>query len=92
MIGATGAVRMRLVNGAAVGGTWRAFASSRAATLTALDGTRPIAAQFGDAYGNVSTVALDDIILGEDDQTMPLANAPITKPPMRSAVGPVSWL
>ena len=61
--GASGAVRVRLVNGTVAGGTWKTLASNIAFALTPTDGARSVAAQFVDAAGNASTVALDDIML-----------------------------
>jgi len=61
--GASGAVQMRLANGTAAGGAWTPFAASKPFTLSTGDGSRSVAAQFRDAGGNVSTVAVDSIAL-----------------------------
>ena len=61
--GANGATGMRLTNGGVAGGAWVPFAGNTPFSLTALDGARLVAAQFRDAAGNMSAVALDDITL-----------------------------
>lgn len=60
---ATGATRMQFSTDGSSWGAWEPYATTRAWTLSAGDGTKTVYVRFGDTSGNLSPVAFDSIIL-----------------------------
>ncbi len=71
----SGVADMRFSNDGETWGSWAAYATSAAFTLTATDGARTVFAQFRDTAGNVSQTATDDVGLDRVAPTGSIAAA-----------------
>jgi hypothetical protein len=80
-LGATDAAQMMISNDASfTGGAWETYATSKAWTLTAGNGTKTVYAKFRDSALNASTTVSDTIVFGTETTTTTTTTTPTTTP------------